>query len=120
MKYLLFSLIAASIALAGSPAIAHVVQATSSVALSDVDVNDKPQLKQVIESAVNQVLKDTIAFKPSLVALTDAQVIGERLYFRVLIADEEGERTLDALTGAGGDASPGPDGGRPVKGKLTL
>ena len=31
-------------------------------------------------------------------ALTDAQVIGGRLYVRVLIADEAGERTLQELT----------------------
>ena len=62
-------------------------------------------------------MKDTIAFQPTLVALTDAQVVGERLSFRVLIADEDGERVLSVLNGHGSD---GPDGERPAKVRITL
>ncbi len=98
MKYLLAALTLASVASFGAPAWAHVVQATTSVSLADVDVNDKPELEKVVKSAVNEVIREAIAFKPTLVALTDAQVIGDRLYVRVLIADEAGERTLQELT----------------------
>jgi len=98
MKYLLAALTLASVASFGVPAWAHVVQATTSVSLADVDVNDKPELEKVLKSAVNDVIREAIAFKPTLVALTDAQVIGDRLYVRVLIADEAGERTLQELT----------------------
>jgi hypothetical protein len=63
------------------------------------------------------MLKDTITFKPTLVALTDAQVIGERLYFRVLIADEDGERVLSELNGHDG-GKPGVD--RPSRARITL
>ena len=87
-----------SLALFGAPAWAHVVQATTSVSLTDVDVNDKPELEKVLKAAVNDMIRGAIAFKPTLVTLTDAQVVGERLYVRVLIADEEGERTLQELS----------------------
>ena len=117
MKHLLFAAIIGSAALFGTPAAAHVVQATSSLSLTDLDVNDKPQLEQALKTAVNLVLKSTIAFQPSFVALTDAQVIGERLYFRVLIADEDGERVLSELNGHDG---PGPDVEQPSKVRTTL
>lgn len=116
MKHLLFAAMVAAAAMFTTPAAAHVVQATSSLSLTDLDVNDKPQLEQALKTAVNQLLKDTIAFQPTLVALTDAQVIGERLFFRVLIADEDGERVLAELTNVG----PGPDGERPSKVRITL
>jgi len=117
MKHLLFAVIIGTAAMFGTPAAAHVVQATSSLPLTDLDVNDKPKLEQALKTAVNQVVKDTIAFKPTLVALTDAQVIGERLYFRVLIADEDGERTLAELIGQDDD---GPDMQRPSKVRMIL
>jgi hypothetical protein len=108
MKYLLSALIIVSAALLAAPAMAHVVQATTSLSLADVDVHDKPQLQQALKSAVDQVLADVIAFKPTLVALTDAQVIGQRLYVRLLIADADGEKTLDELNQGDGSGG-GPD-----------
>jgi hypothetical protein len=116
MKHLLFAVIIGTAAMFATPAAAHVVQATSSLSLAGLDINDKPQLEQALKTAVNQVLKSTIAFQPTLVALTDAQVIGERLYFRVLIADEEGERTLAELTSGDGES----DTQRPAKVRITL
>ena len=113
MKVLLVAVVIASAAwLGAAPADAHIIQAMSSFSITDVDVNDTPQLERALKTAVNQVLKETIAFTPSFVALTDAQVIGQRLYFRVLIADEDGERTLSELNDHGGD---GPE---PVKSKV--
>jgi hypothetical protein len=111
MRYTLPALAIMAIACVATPAAAHVVQATTSVSLSDVDVDDKPQLEQALRSAVDEVLTDAIAFHPTLVALTDAQVIGERLYLRLLIADEDGERTLQELQHAAPDQTP--DGAAP-------
>ena len=101
MRFLLFAVIIVSAALIGAPADAHVVQAVGSFSITDIDVHDDPQMEQALKTAVNKVLNDTIAFTPTFVALTDAQVIGKRLYFRVLIADEDGERTLTELNGKG-------------------
>ena len=98
--------LAVALLLAAAPASAHVVQATTSLSLTEVDINDEPQLKQAVRSAVDEVLTNAIAFTPTLVALMGAQVVGERLYLSLLIADEEGERTLDALE-KGGPGEPG-------------
>jgi hypothetical protein len=112
MKDLLCAAIIGAAALLATPATAHVVQATSSLSLTDVDVHDTRTLEAALKDAVKRVLSDTIAFQPTFVALTDAQVIGERLYFRVLIADAEGERTLAELNGT--------DAERSVKARTTL
>lgn len=105
MKVLLVAIILASAAWLGMPAAAqaHVVQAVSSFSLNDIDPQDRPQLEQALKTAVTKVLKDTIAFTPSFVALTDAKIIGERLYFKILIADEDGERTLGEINDRGDD-----------------
>ena len=105
--------LAVALLLAAAPASAHVVQATTSLSLTEVDINDEPQLKQAVRSAVDEVLTNAIAFTPTLVALMGAQVVGERLYLSLLIADEEGEQTLDALEKGG----PGEPGGPAEKGR---
>ena len=105
--------LAVALLLAAAPASAHVVQATTSLSLTEVDINDEPQLKQAVRSAVDVVLTTAIAFTPTLVALMGALVVGERLYLSLLIADEEGERTLDALEKGG----PGEPGGPAEKGR---
>ena len=105
--------LAVALLLAAAPASAHVVQATTSLSLTEVDINVEPQLKQAVRSAVDEVLTNAIAFTPTLVALMGAQVVGERLYLSLLIADEEGERTLDALEKGG----PGEPGGPAEKGR---
>jgi len=97
MRYGLFALMMIAVTAFAAPASAHVVQATTSVSLTDVDVQDTPQLESALRSAVADVLAETIAFTPTLVALTDARVIDDRLYLRLLIADDDGMRTLEAL-----------------------
>jgi hypothetical protein len=72
------------------------------VAVSDAD--DQAQIKRVLQSAVDGVLKDAIAFTPTMVVLTRAMLVGERLYIRLLIADQEGERTFNDLAEPGGEA----------------
>jgi hypothetical protein len=101
MRYGVFALALLSAVFAiGTPAHAHVVQATTSVSLADLDADDAPQLERVLRSAVDELISDTIAFTPTLVALTDARVVDDRLYVRVLIADDDGVQTLKALQGS--------------------
>ena len=90
-------LAAATLALlsAASPASAYLVEVTTSVAVTDAD--DQAKIKTAVQSAVDGVLRDAIAFKPTMVVLTRALVIGERLYIRLLIADREGEQTAKDL-----------------------
>jgi hypothetical protein len=116
MRFLLFAVIIVSAALVAAPADAHVVHAVSSFSITDIDIHDNPLMEQALKTAVNKVLNDTIAFTPTVVVLTDAQVVGERLYFRVLIADEDGERTLTELNGKGNAR----ETDRPSKVRTTL
>src|SRR5690348_12999404 len=71
-----------------APAHAFLVEVTTSVAVSDAD--DQGQLKRALQGAVDDVLKDAIAFTPTMVVVTRAMLVGERLYIRVLIADQDG------------------------------
>src|SRR4051794_35849263 len=81
--------------LTGSPASAFLVEITTSVAVGDAD--DQRALQNALTQAVDGVLHDAIAFKPTLVVLTHAAVVGERLYIRLLVADSDGERTFEEL-----------------------
>jgi hypothetical protein len=86
------------------PADAYLVEVTTSVAVSDAE--DHAQITTALQSAVDGVLKDAIAFQPTMVVVTRALVVGERLYVRLLIADQEGERTFKDLAE--------PDGATPL------
>ena len=88
-----------------TPARAHVVEVTTAVDMPES--RDEGAMKEMLQKAVERVLADTIAFKPTMVALTDARVMGEKLLVRLLIADADGERMLRDLQDNGtGSASP--------------
>jgi hypothetical protein len=93
--------------LAPAPAAAHVVEVTTSLALEPDQ--DQAKLKEALRTEVDRVLSTTIAFKPTLVALTDARRVGERLMVRLLIADEEGEKLIREFGRGGDGAEPDPD-----------
>lgn len=78
-----------------SPASAYLVEVTTSVAVADS--GDQSVLQTALRTAVDSVLKEAIAFRPTLIVLTNATVVGDRLYVRLLLADQEGERTFDEL-----------------------
>jgi hypothetical protein len=78
-----------------SPAGAYLVEVTTSVAVSDA--NDRHVVQDAVMSAVDDVLKEAIAFKPTLIVLTNATIVGDRVYIRLLVADKDGERTFDEL-----------------------
>ena len=104
MKLIAAALTALTLVVAVRPATAFVVEVTTSIAVSDAD--DQAMLKSALQTAVDGVLKDAIAFKPTLVVLTRALVMGDRLYIRLLVADQEGEQTVKDL--AEPDDDPGP------------
>jgi len=81
--------------LTASPAAAFLVEVTTSVAVSDTD--DKSALQDALLHAVDGVLKEAIAFTPTLIVLTSATIVGDRMYVRLLVADQDGERTFDEL-----------------------
>jgi len=81
--------------LTASPAAAYLVEVTTSVAVTGEENRD--ELQSALMTAVDGVLKDAIAFTPTLIVLTHATIVGDRLYVRLLVADSEGERTFDEL-----------------------
>jgi len=103
--------------MSATPVLAHVVEVTTSLEMP-ADAQDAAAVKAALQNAVERVLNDTIAFKPTLVALTDARVMGERLLVRLLIADADGERMLKDLRDDSGSASPDEDEGQPRETKI--
>jgi hypothetical protein len=86
----------AAVALAiATPAAAFVVEVTTSVSVNDAE--DTGQLTDAVQTAVDNVLSGAIAFKPTVIVLTHAVVIGNRLYVRLLLADKDGEETFTDL-----------------------
>ena len=89
-------LLVASLGLLGPSSVAaHVVEVTTSLSLDQVQ--DRAQLKEALKTEVDRVLSTAIAFTPTVVALTDARRVGERLMVKLLIADEEGEQLIQEL-----------------------
>jgi len=78
-----------------TPASAFVVEVTTSVAVADAD--DQRQLKTALQAAVDSVLNDAISFTPTVIVLTDAVLVGDRLYVRLLLTDQDGERAFNDL-----------------------
>lgn len=91
-----------------TPASAYVVEVTTSVTLEDAD--DRGQLKHALQTAVDDVIHQAIAFTPTLIVLTHAVLVGDRLYVRLLLADQEGERAFQDLAPHGGEGDPGATG----------
>jgi hypothetical protein len=102
---------------AATPARAHVVEVTT--ALEMPEAQDASAMKAALQAAVDRVLNDTIAFKPTMIALTDARVMGEKLLVRLLIADADGERMLKDLEG-NGTGSASPDEESPASGETKI
>jgi hypothetical protein len=92
-----------------SPAMAYVVELTTSINLTDV--TDKAQLRQAVESAVEDVLANAISFSPTVVTVQNARVVGDRMYLLLLIADAAGEKALETMADE--------DGKSPAKQRLT-
>jgi hypothetical protein len=103
-----------ALCLTATPAFAHVVEVTTSIGLQDT--SDPDRLQGAVKSAVESVLDSAIAFTPTAVRVTNARVIGERVYLRLLIVDAEGEQALRDLAGSRDEGGTGdePDGDHPL------
>jgi hypothetical protein len=77
------------------PAAALMVEVTTSISMDDI--RDDAQLRDALQRTVDSVLSDAIAFQPTMVLLTHVVVKGGRLYVRLLVADQEGERAFRDL-----------------------
>ena len=97
MKRLLAVIIGLAFVGFAHPAAAYVVAITTSVPTASVA--DKAELKDAIESAIDDILHHAIAFTPTVVTLQYARVVGDRIYILLLIADGDGEEMMKQLTG---------------------
>ena len=99
MQVRMKNFIAATLALAAtalaSPAMAYVVEVTTSIDLTGVA--DKAQLRQAVESAIEDVVAHAISFSPTVITVENARVVGDRMYLLLLIVDAAGERVLEAI-----------------------
>ena len=95
MRRLVAAVAVALAAVAPRPAAAFLVEVTTSVAIEDV--HDEMTLKAALQKTVDSVLSDAIAFRPTVVVVRQAVLIRGRLYLRLLVADQEGERTFEDL-----------------------
>lgn len=95
MRRLVAAMALGLVLVSGVPASAYLVEVTTSVALDDAD--DQHEIQSAIRGAIDDVLRDAIAFTPTLVVLTNATIVGDRLFVRVLLADQDGERTYERL-----------------------
>jgi len=68
---------------------------TTSVSIEDV--HDEAALKDALQRTVDSVLSDAIGFRPTVVVVRQAMLIRGRLYLRLLVADQDGERTFQDL-----------------------
>jgi hypothetical protein len=78
-----------------SPAAAYVIEALTSI--PDGEAADKPALEKAIQAAVDDIATHAVAFKPTIVSLREAKLVGDRIYLFVLIADAAGEAEIKVL-----------------------
>jgi len=97
------ALVALAVSVAARPALAFVVEVTTSVTI--VDAEDRSAVETAIKSAVDEVVSEAIAFTPTLIVLTHARMVGDRLWLRLLIADKAGEEAFGDL-GEDDEAAP--------------
>jgi hypothetical protein len=118
MKTLSAVVVGLAIVISARVAPAYVVQVVTSAPLVDATSAEAPsRLDDAVQAAIRDVLEHAIAFTPTVVRIEDARIIGQRLYLVLLLADADGEATIEGL-GTGhtrSDApdveSPGPPGG---------
>ena len=78
-----------------SPAHAYVIEALTSIPAGEAA--DKPALEKAIQVAVDDIATHAVAFKPTIVSLREAKLVGDRIYLFVLIADAAGEAEIKLL-----------------------
>ena len=105
MKNFIAAIVALTATALAAPAMAYVVEVTTSIDLTDVA--DKAQLRQAVESAVEDVVANAISFSPTVVTVQNARVVGDRMYLLLLIADAAGEKVIEAIASEEDPMTPG-------------
>jgi len=84
-----------AVLMVAAPAPAHVVEAVTAISADEGD--DRTRLENAIQAAMDDVAAHAVGFTPTVVALLDARLIGDRILLFVLLADLEGERAVKVL-----------------------
>jgi hypothetical protein len=95
MRRLRIAVLALALTTLAAPASAFVVEVTTSISMEDI--GDEAQLRDALQKTVDSVLSHAIAFRPTVVVLTHDLVRRGRLYFRLLVVDQDGERAVEEL-----------------------
>jgi hypothetical protein len=98
MKTLSAVVVGLTIVLLARVAPAYVVQVVTTAPLVDATSAEAPsKLHDAVQAAIRDVLEHAIAFTPTVVRIEDARIIGQRLYLVLLLADADGEATIQGL-----------------------
>ena len=95
LKRLLPGIIGLAMVAVAQPVSAFVAEVATSIPAAASD--DEATLREAVFAAIKDVLKQAIAFTPSLVQLQSVKVVGDRIYLLLLVADPDGEETLKAI-----------------------
>ena len=95
MKFLISTLIGLAMAAFVSTASAYVVEITTSIPAVTAATDD--DLRVAVESAIDVVLTRAIGFTPTVVTVEAVRRLGDRIYFTLLILDQDGEELLKQL-----------------------
>jgi hypothetical protein len=99
MKGLVAAVFGLAVAVSATAATAYVAEVTTTIPIASVaTAQNTTELGAVVQSAIQDVLDHAIAFTPVVVMLEDAKVVGDLLYIRLLIADDNGRSALDTLS----------------------
>ena len=96
MKGLVASIVALIITALASPVMAYIAVVTTSIPLPNTA--DEAQIETALDSAVNDVLAHAIAFTPTVVRLETLRVVADRVYLLLLIADADGEKSIETFS----------------------
>jgi len=88
-----------------SPAAAYVIGALTSISADGTA--DRATLEKAIQAAVDDIATHAVGFRPTVVSLLEAKLVGKRIYLFVLLADAAGEAEIEILKAA--SARPGLD-----------
>lgn len=99
MKTLVAAVFGLAVAVSANVATAYMAEVTTTIPMTSIaTAQNTMELGAVVQSAIRDVLDHAIAFTPIVVTLEAATVVGDLLYLRLLVADEDGRSALDALS----------------------
>lgn len=122
MKTLAAVLVGLAVAMSANIAAAYVVVVTTAVPITRAAAREDPtRLGAALESAIRDVLDHAIAFTPAVVTLEQAKIVGDQLYVVLVIADEDGQSALEALSkDPEAEREPGSEDGADPSAGITL